>query len=145
MLKLFCSYDSERLLKIWTEWVINCYIVCHFSIPYHVYYHCRSRIALRLRLRPNDAAPAPQHCILHSAYFCKNKLVKSSGWMGNPLAEGNHASCYALINYMEIFACSSWSLDSTSVAEPVQFCAAPAPACQKFSLRLQLGPCSPYN
>jgi hypothetical protein len=58
------------LLKILTEWVINCYILCHFSIPNHVYYHCRSRsrrrrirsrIALRLRLRPNDAAPAPQH------------------------------------------------------------------------------------
>jgi hypothetical protein len=61
MLKLFCSYDYVRfiLLKIWTEWVINCYILCHFSISNHVYYHCRSRsrIALRLRLRPNDAAP----------------------------------------------------------------------------------------
>jgi hypothetical protein len=51
------------LLKILTEWVINCYILCHFSIPNHVLYHCRSRshIALRLRLRPKDAAPAPQH------------------------------------------------------------------------------------
>jgi hypothetical protein len=38
---------------------------------------------------------------------------------------------------------------SDSVAEPVHFCAAPAPtpapACQKFRLRLQLGPFSPYN
>jgi hypothetical protein len=35
----------------------------------------------------------------------------------------------------------------TSVAEPVHFCAAPAqaPACQKFPLRLQLGPFSRYN
>jgi hypothetical protein len=38
MLKLSCSYDSVRfiLLKIGTEWVINCYILCHFSIPNHV-------------------------------------------------------------------------------------------------------------
>jgi hypothetical protein len=33
--------------------------------------------------------------------------------------------------------------DTLSVAEPVHFCAAPAPACQKF--RLQLGPFSSYN
>jgi hypothetical protein len=67
-MKLSCSYDSVRfiLLKIWTEWVINAYILCNFSIPNHVYYHCRkrcrrsrSRIPLRLRLwlQLNDAAP----------------------------------------------------------------------------------------
>jgi hypothetical protein len=34
MLKLSCSFDFVRfiLLKILTEWVINCYILCHFSI-----------------------------------------------------------------------------------------------------------------
>jgi hypothetical protein len=68
MLKLSCSFDSVPfiLLKILTEWVINCYILCHFLIPNYVEYHSRrrsrrsrSRIALRLRLwlRPNDAAP----------------------------------------------------------------------------------------
>jgi hypothetical protein len=61
MLKLSYSYDSVRfiLLKIWTEWVINCYILCHFSIPNHVCYHCWSQscIALQLQLWLNDAAP----------------------------------------------------------------------------------------
>jgi hypothetical protein len=38
MFKLFFSNASVRflLLKIWTEWVINCYILCQFSIPKHV-------------------------------------------------------------------------------------------------------------
>jgi hypothetical protein len=38
ILKLSCSYDSVRylLLKILTEWVINCSILCQFSIPYHL-------------------------------------------------------------------------------------------------------------
>jgi hypothetical protein len=33
MLKLSSSFDSVRfiLLKIWTEWVINCYILCHIK------------------------------------------------------------------------------------------------------------------
>jgi hypothetical protein len=51
------------------EKFINCYILCRFLIPNHVYSHCRSRsrwsqsrIALQLRLCSNDAAPAPQHC-----------------------------------------------------------------------------------
>jgi hypothetical protein len=66
MVKLSCSSASVRftLQKIWIEWVINYYILCHFSMPNPVKYHCRSRrnwsrsrIALRLRLRPNDAAP----------------------------------------------------------------------------------------
>jgi hypothetical protein len=48
--------------KILTEWVKNCYVLCHFSIPNYVYYHCRSRSRrsrsrTALRLRPNDAAP----------------------------------------------------------------------------------------
>jgi hypothetical protein len=64
MLKLSCSYDSVRFVKIWIEWIINYYILCHFSMPNHVYYHCwsrsrrsRSLIALRLRLWPKDVAP----------------------------------------------------------------------------------------
>jgi hypothetical protein len=33
MLKLSCSFDSVRciLLKIYTECVISCYILCHFQ------------------------------------------------------------------------------------------------------------------
>jgi hypothetical protein len=33
MLKLSCSYESVRfvLVKIWTEWVTNCYILCNFQ------------------------------------------------------------------------------------------------------------------
>jgi hypothetical protein len=47
ILKLFCSYDSVRfiLLKIRTEWVINCKILCHFSIPNHVQYHFSYRLS----------------------------------------------------------------------------------------------------
>jgi hypothetical protein len=35
MLKLSSSFGSVRftLLKIWTEWVINCYILCQFKFP----------------------------------------------------------------------------------------------------------------
>jgi hypothetical protein len=38
MLKLSCSFNSVRfvLLKTWTEWVINCYILSNFSIPNHI-------------------------------------------------------------------------------------------------------------
>jgi hypothetical protein len=62
MLKISCSFDSERfiLLKIWSEWVINCFILCHFFIPNHVKYHLSNRsrrCRIALRLRPNDAAP----------------------------------------------------------------------------------------
>jgi hypothetical protein len=31
MLKLSCSFDSVQLLKILTECVINCDILCHFK------------------------------------------------------------------------------------------------------------------
>jgi hypothetical protein len=39
--------------------------------------------------------------------------------------------------------CFPYICEKSSVPEPVHFCAAPAPACQKF--RLQLGLFSPYN
>jgi hypothetical protein len=51
MLKISCLFDSVRflLLKILTEWVRNCYILCSFSIPNHVKYQCRSRTLVALR------------------------------------------------------------------------------------------------
>jgi hypothetical protein len=47
MLKLSCSRDCVQfvLVKIWTEWVIKCYILCHSPIHNHVSYHCRSKDA----------------------------------------------------------------------------------------------------
>jgi hypothetical protein len=71
MLKLSCSYDSVRfvLVKIRTEWVINCYILCHFSI-FNFFntivgavgaasrYGSGSGSDQKMRLL---AAPAPQH------------------------------------------------------------------------------------
>jgi hypothetical protein len=57
-LKTGDRYGGHLLKLCSSQVIINCYILCHFSIPDHVKYHCRSRIALRLR--PNDAAP--QHC-----------------------------------------------------------------------------------
>jgi hypothetical protein len=39
MLKLSSSFDSVRfvLLKILTEWVINCFILCHFKFLTMIY------------------------------------------------------------------------------------------------------------
>jgi hypothetical protein len=84
--------------------------LCHFSIPYHVYYHCRSRsrrnrsrsrIALRLRFRPNDAAPCGSGyaTLLQSVGTTKILQIKSF-----------------------IISCT---IRLTSVAEPQHFYAAP--------------------
>jgi hypothetical protein len=59
--KLSSSFDSVRfrLLKILTEWVVNCYIFCHFKFLTMIYtiagaasrYGFGSDQMMRLRLR----------------------------------------------------------------------------------------------
>jgi hypothetical protein len=76
MLKLSSSFDSVRfiLLKILIEWVINCYILCHFKFLTMIYtivragagatlrYGSGSDQMMRLRLR--NTADNPQLDIL---------------------------------------------------------------------------------
>jgi hypothetical protein len=91
MLKLSSSYDSVRfiLMKILTEWVKNFYILCQFSIPNHVLYHCRnrsrrsrsrSRIALRLRIRlrlqPKDAAPCGSGSVSATLFLTTRSILE---------------------------------------------------------------------
>jgi hypothetical protein len=119
MLKLSCSYDSVRflLLKIWTEWVINCYILSHFSIPIHVQHHCKRRscrsqspshimLRLRLWLQPNDAAPCSSGSGSSSATLCSKIHYK----IGN--AAGEEGS--------SIVSCHSLTLSTSVLTEHVQ-------------------------
>jgi hypothetical protein len=71
MLKLFSSFDSVGFIlqKILTEWVVNCYILCHFKLLTMIYtivragtvgagassrYGSGSDQMMRLRLRNTD-------------------------------------------------------------------------------------------
>jgi hypothetical protein len=113
MLKLFCSYDSVGilLLKIWTEWVINCTILCHFSSPNHVKYHCRSqscwsrsRIVLRLWLQHQKmrllAAPAPQHWLADLQFAS----LKSTTMLAFPIQfKTFYLSLFSIAKYYNTF------------------------------------------
>jgi hypothetical protein len=85
MLKLSCSFDSLRfLLKMLTEWVINCYIfqfltmfdttVGTGAVGAGVASRYDSGSAQMMRLL---AAPAPQHCMKHCKTFHSSLLLYS--------------------------------------------------------------------
>jgi hypothetical protein len=77
----FCTIYSI-LLKIWTEWVINCIILSHFSIPNHAVgagagaasrYGSGSDQKMRLRLR-NTALEAPAQVLMLTEIYLKNNV-----------------------------------------------------------------------
>jgi hypothetical protein len=100
MLKLSCPYDSLRciMLKIWTEWVINC-VIFQFLTMCNTIVGARA-IMLRLWLRPKDAPPwgygSGFSTLLYIEYIVSNSNMYDSALDSYPFIMATYLFCNKL-------------------------------------------------